>query len=210
MFAALAGLGLGAGYLWWQKKQAAAPSVSTCEALCIAGARAAGVTGDLSAICKQTCNLSGLASGVKQTAVSLGTGIAGAIGIKDDRPGACANCCPPGSKPKFAISRGFELNNTTSSRYATGFQIRDWSAGGAAETQQFGQVCMSDATGEAIGTIVNGAFRPYAPPYAPPAPTTKVPMPSSSGGSSLSLSGLIGAAPSAGGGVTVTQRPGGR
>jgi hypothetical protein len=193
LVAALAGLGLGAGFLWWQKKQAAAAAApSTCEALCIAGARAAGVTGDLSALCKQGCNLGGLVDGVKGTAVSVGNLVGGIVG-GGSGPAFCSTCCPKGSTPEFS-DRLFG-DRTTSTGDQT--HLRDQRTPSSVN----GAVCVDTATGAILGTLTD-KFNPYSVsgPSSAPAPVRKVPMPGStrtSGGTTTTTT------PS--GGVTVTE-----
>lgn len=199
--AALAGLGLGAGYLWWQKKQAAAAAApSTCETLCIAAAKAAGVTGDLSAICKQGCNLEGLAQGVKNTAVSVGTTVAGVLGIGGGAK-FCTTCCPTGS----ALAYSNRPDGSTTSKGEQS-HVRDQRDGALnAGGNVMGAVCVDSKTGAILGTVTD-KFNPYTTGgfSSAPTPTTKVPMPSSTPSTSL-YGDLLGRTQTTGG-VSVTTR----
>jgi hypothetical protein len=105
LLAALAGLGVGVGYVLYAKQKAAAPKASACETACVAAAKLAGVTGDLTTLCKGTCALVDT-DFVKSG--GIGGAIAGWLGPKvapvthtvnqwihgkDD----CFTCCPDNS-----------------------------------------------------------------------------------------------------------------
>jgi hypothetical protein len=204
VIAAAAGIVGGLGYLWAKQRAAATAAPSTCESLCIAAAKLAGVTGDAAALCKTTCGIEGAIKGAveatKRAAVQVGTAVGGIVG-GGSGPKFCSTCCPEGSEPKFTS----RPDGSTTVAEGAGDQahILDQRSPG----NVMGAVCVDKLTGAILGTLTD-KFNPYTVNYTAPAVVpVKSPVSLSPLGDRRVASTVTQQTDSsrAAGGVTVTQ-----
>lgn len=155
----LGGAALGVGVIAYRARKAAASSGGTgCELACVAAAKAAGMTGDTSALCRSSCGLLEKA-GVTQWAGGITDAIGGIGEAKDPRKsvfdtafGAANGAkCPDGST--LAVGGVLADHRTDAGSYGT---------------------CV-DASGKPIGTVASdGTFTAYTPTYEAPPPSRAV------------------------------------
>lgn len=134
--AAAVGIAGALGFSWWSKKKAAASGKSACESLCVVGAKAAGTTGDIDALCRSSCNVLGSLT---------------------------KSSCPAGShrdaNRSVSDHRGTDNFASDSARRTTGNIAIDRALKAVEKVIPLSSVCVDDTTGAVIGTTtVGGGF----------------------------------------------------
>lgn len=197
---------LGVAVVVVRRRAAAAPSsaaASACEVACVAAARAAGVTGDLSKLCKGSCGLLGGLKDYGQKAVNSVGGALNDVFGGDRGPGFCSSCCPEGSRAEFSRRPWGE------STVSLGVMDHRGEADGADNV--WGAVCVDEASGEIIGTLTD-KFNPIRFGDITPTKPSSLVMNSAGlvklGAIAVVPTGTAGVATGANGGVVVTSGSG--